>query len=111
MIDSYSVSTDEIQHLDEFAKRLSASSPDSIGYIVSYAGKNACIYEANWRVSRALRYLIEKHKISSKQVVAVDGGFRDKWAVELFVQPNASCGPLPAPTIERVHVHVAGRCS
>ena len=111
MTDQYgAVSNDEIQHLDRFAERLKASPPDSIGYIVSYAGKNACIYEGNWRASRALEYLVERHNIAAKRVVTVDGGFRDQWTVELFIQPNATCGPLPAPTRKRVQIHVSGRC-
>ena len=111
MIDHYGAgSNDEIQHLDRFADRLKASSSNSIGYLVSYAGKSACIYEANWRASRALEYLSERHNIPAKRVILVDGGFRDEWTVELFIQPNANCGPLPAPTRRRVHVHVSGRC-
>ena len=111
MIDQYSApSNNEIQHLDRFAERLKSSSADSIGYMISYAGKNACIYEGNWRASRARDYLIERHSIPAKRVIAVDGGFRDEWTVELFIQTNATCGPLPAPTRKRVDVHVSGRC-
>jgi hypothetical protein len=110
MIDQYGVSNDENQHLDRFAERLKASSPDSIGYMISYAGKNSCIYEASWRVSRALEYLIERHNLPGKRVITVDGGFRDEWTVELFIQTNDTCGPLPTPTRRRVHAHVSGRC-
>jgi hypothetical protein len=111
LIDQYSsVSNDEAQHLDRFAQRLKASPPESIGYIISYAGKSACIYEANWRVSHALEYLVERHNIPAERIVTVDGGYRDEWTVELFIQPNTACGPLAAPTRKRVQVHVSGRC-
>lgn len=101
---------EERQHLNRFAEHLKASPPEAIGYIFSYAGKNACIYEADWRLRRALQYLVEKHDIPAKRLVTVDGGFRDEWAVELFIQPNAACGPLPSPTRKRVQVRVRGRC-
>lgn len=111
MIDEYgAVSDDQVQHLDRFAERLKSRPSDSIGYMVSYAGKNACIYEAAWRLTQALEYLVERHKIPPKRVVTVDGGFRDQWTIELFIQPNGACGPLPTPTRKRVHVHVSGRC-
>ena len=101
---------EERQRLDRFAELLKASPPESIGYIFSYAGKNACIYEADWRLRRVLQYLVEKHNIPAKRLVTVDGGFRDDWTVELFIQPNAGCGPLPEPTRKRVEVRVRGRC-
>ena len=101
---------EENQHLDRFAETLKAGPRESIGYIFSYAGKCACIYEASWRGKRILQYLAEKHNIPMKHLILVDGGFRDTWTVELFIQPNAACGPLPTPTRKRVDVHVSGRC-
>src|ERR1043166_365164 len=89
---------EENQHLDRFAETLKAGPPESIGYIFSYAGKNACIYEAGWRGKRIREYLEEKHNFPTKRLVVVDAGFRYALAVELFIQPNAACGPLPTPT-------------
>lgn len=111
-IDQYGgISIDEEQqHLDRFADTLKASPPDSIGYIFSYAGRSACIYEAGMRGKRSIQYLLEKHDIPTKRLILVDGGFRDAWTVELFIQPNAACGPLASPTRKRVEVHVSGRC-
>ena len=101
---------EENKHLDRFAETLKASPPETIGYIFSYAGKNACIYEADWRGKRSLQYLTEKHNIPSNRLILVNGGFRDAWTVELFIQPNSACGPLPTPTRKRVDVHISGRC-
>lgn len=101
---------EERQHLDRFAEHLKVNPPESIGYIFSYAGKNACIYEASWRGKRAFQYLVERHNIPTNRLVLVDGGFREKWTVELFIQPNSLCGPLPTPTVKRVQAHVSGRC-
>lgn len=101
----------ENRHLDRFAEILKASSPESIGYVFSYAGKSACIYEGSLRGKRILQYLVEKHNIPMKRLISVDAGFRDTWTVELFIQPNAACGPLPTPTRKRVDVHVSGRCA
>lgn len=101
---------EENQHLDRFAETLKAGPPESIGYIFSYAGKNACIYEAGWRAKRIRQYLVEKYNFPTKRLVVVDGGFRDAWTVEIYIQPNSACGPLPTPTRKRVEVHVSGRC-
>jgi hypothetical protein len=101
---------EESQHLDRFANLLKVSAPESIGFVVSYAGKNACLYEAKWRLDRARKYLEEKHYIRANRIVAVEGGYRNRWSIELFIQPNADCGPLPTPTLQRVQAHVQGRC-
>lgn len=111
-IDQYGVVPLDLEqtHLDRFANLLNTTD-ESVGYIISYAGKSACLYEASWRADRAVKYLIEKHHLSASRLVAVDGGYRDQGIVELFVQPNSDCGPLPIPTRRRVEVHVEGRCS
>jgi hypothetical protein len=110
-IDHYSGVPFELEqkHLDSFAQRLLAT-PGSVGYLVSYAGKRACIYEVIWRGERAIKYLTGKYNIPVDRLVAVEGGHRDEWEVELFLQPNADCGPLPTPTRRIVDVHVEGFC-
>src|SRR5689334_24785258 len=63
---------EENQHLDRFAETLKAGPPESIGYIFSYAGKNACIYEAGWRAKRIRQYLVEKYNFPTKRLVVVE---------------------------------------
>lgn len=112
MIDQYSgVSIDEERkHLDRMAQQLKSGSSESIGYIVSYAGRRACINESEWRAKRARQYLIERHSIPASRVVIVEAGFKENWSVELYVQPRLDCGPLPNPTLINTNARVRGYC-
>jgi len=113
LLDEYgSVSSkEELRHLDHFANYLSNAGSESISYLISYAGRSACIYEAQWRVDRAKEYLVEKHKVSKNRIVTVDGGVRENWSVDLFLQRDGGCGPLPSPTLLRDDAQVSGLCS
>ena len=102
---------EERQHLDHLAKYLKDTGPESIAYIISYSGRSACIYEAQWRANRAKRYLVEKHSLPKDRIVEVDGGVRENWNVDLFIQTRSTCGPLPSPTLARDEALVRGQCS
>ncbi|HSE22099.1 MAG TPA: hypothetical protein VLB68_10585 [Pyrinomonadaceae bacterium] len=112
MIDQYSsVSVDEEhKHLDQLAEKLKAGPPESIAYIMVYAGEKACIFESEWRTKRVRAYLTEIHHLSSARVVTVEAGFRKNWTVEIYVQPRPDCGPLPNPTLRAAQAHIQGRC-
>jgi len=112
MIDQYSrVSLEEEhKHLDLLAQRLKAGPPESIAYLMSYAGERACIFESEWRAKRARNYLVENHSISTSRIVTVEAGFRKDWTVEVYVQPRVDCGPLPNPTLRAAEVCIQGRC-
>lgn len=112
MTDQYSsVSVkEEHKHLDRLAQKLKAGPPESIAYIMVYAGEKACIFESEWRAKRVRAYLTEGHDVSSARVVTVEAGFRKNWTVEIYVQPGPGCGPLPNPTLRAAQVHIQGRC-
>lgn len=114
VIDQYSVISldEERKHLDQFAERLKTGPAQSIAYIVSYAGARACINESDWRAKRAQKYLVENYSIPRSRVVTVEGGFKENWTVELFVQDSGDCGPLPKPTLinTQAEVVVQGFC-
>jgi len=63
-----------------------------------------------WQWRKLCAGPIQVEFIPANRVLMVDGGYRDEWTVELFIQSTAACGPLPAPTRKRVQVHVSGRC-
>lgn len=112
MIDHYSLGSldEERRHLDQLAQHLKTGPSESIAYIMSYAGKKACINESEWRAKRARQYLIESHSIPSSRLVIVEAGFRENWTVELYIQPPRTCGPLPNPTLINTDARVRGRC-
>lgn len=113
MIDQYSaVSIDEERkHLDRMAEQMKIRSSEAIGYILSYAGRTACINESEWRAKRARQYLVETHRIPSSSLVMVEAGFRENWTVELYIQPRRACGPLPNPTLINTDARARGHCA
>ena len=102
---------DEELHLDKIAGSLGKKGSDSVLYIVAYAGRSACISEAEWRANRAKKYLVETHGIPDDRIVAVDGGFRENLAIELFVLAKNACGPFPTPTVRASAVQISGLCA
>ena len=99
------------QHLDRFAAYLKDAGPDVTTYIMSYAGRSACHYEAEWRADQVRKYLVERGKVPNDHIITVDGGVRENWNVDLFVQGHGTCGPLPSPTLQRDDARVSGECS
>jgi hypothetical protein len=102
---------EEKQHLDRFATYVKAAGPEAVAYVISYEGRSACYYEAQWRADRVRKYLVEKHGLSLLRVIGVDGGVREHWSVDLFVEPQGKCGPLPRPELPRDEARFRGQCS
>ena len=72
---------------------------DEIGYIISYAGKKAKRNETESNIKKFEEFLIEKKKISPKQLVFIDGGHRERGITELYIVPKDAVKPMPVPTI------------
>jgi hypothetical protein len=108
-VDSYgSISLkEERARLDAFAAELKKE-PHSQGYIMVYAGKRALRGEANARGERARAYLIKKWGMHEKRVVAVDCGYRESRATELFIVPSGGVPPLAEPTFDPNEVQIIG---
>lgn len=101
---------DEKLVLDRLAKYLMNSGAGSIAYLVVYSGQSACMGEAEWRASRAQRYMVHAHSINVNRIITVDGGFRDNLTVEIFTAAVDSCGPFTAPTLLPSSAHIQGFC-
>jgi hypothetical protein len=101
----------EKDYLDRFAARLKFAGPHATGFLLSYAGHLSCRYEAQWRADQMKNYLQAKYGLTDNQVIAVDAGVRNTWNIELYLQPNGTCGPQLRPTRRRDDVHVTGPCS
>jgi hypothetical protein len=99
------------QHLNRLAAYLKNAGPDATAYIISYAGRSACHYEAEWRSDRVRKYLVESGNVPNDHIITVDGGGRENWTVDLFVQTQGTCGPLPSPTLQRNEMQVSGQCA
>jgi hypothetical protein len=103
---------DEKARLDHFANELQ-NNPDAQGYIVFYGGKRH-LYptrpksrpalprrgEAEARASRLKPYMSDGRGIDANRIVVVNGGYRDRWAAELWVVPKGANPPAPTPTVK-----------
>lgn len=108
--DSFSVgsSARTYAHLDEFARHVTTQSAFT-AYVVGYAGKISKRGEAK-RVAKIARdYLVNKRGIRTDKVFALDGGFREKAEVELYLIPNGMAAPSPKPTLTAAEVTLIGK--
>lgn len=97
---------EEKVRLDKVALQFQRFRPDPQGYIIAYSGRLARVGEAQARAERAKNYLVNTHDIEAARIVTVDGGYREKLTVELFVGPRGMAGPSIEPTVHPSEVQV-----
>jgi hypothetical protein len=90
---------DEKARLDNVAIELQ-NWPEGVGYIVAYGGRVSRRGEALRRAERAERYMIGVRNIPPRQVVTIDGGYREQLTVELRVRSKDWPPPAPYPTVD-----------
>lgn len=98
--------SEEMKFLDYFASRLREPETDSIGYIVVYAGQQARFCEADLRATQAKRYLVNQRGVKPENIVVINGGHREKLAVELYVGTENGGQPIVIPTIRPSKVRI-----
>ena len=98
--------SEEMKRLDYFASRLREHETDSVGYIVVYAGQRARFCEADLRATQAKRHLVNQRGVKPKNIVVINGGYREKLTVELYVGTATSSHPIIMPTIRPSKVHI-----
>ena len=100
---------DEKAHLDNFAIALQHD-PDSIGYIIVYAGRRACVGESKDRALRAKKYLVETRGIQASRIKWIDGGYREELTVILQPAPRGAPELTASPTLKRSEVQIIKNC-
>jgi hypothetical protein len=88
----------ERSQLLEFLEEL-AKEPTAKAYIIAYGGRKDKPGKALRYALRAKNYLVESRGVHPAQIVAIDGGRREDFVVELWIVPNGAKPPEPAPTI------------
>ena len=78
--------SDEKARLDNAALQL-RQDRGYIIYLVIYAGKTACVGEAQARGIRAKNHLVRKRHVNPQQVIWIDGGYKDRVTTEVWVWP------------------------
>ena len=85
--------------LENFASALK-NQPGAQGYVLSYGGRRGFAGEAKAIGERLKAYLVNDGDIHADRIVTVEGGFRQKIAVDLWVVPTGAVPPTPAPSVD-----------
>lgn len=97
--------TEEMQILARFAELL-RSRPNAQGYIIVYAGERSLKNEGARRLQCQTDYLTKQQLIDKQRFTTVDGGYRDKGEVELYIVAKDSPTLLPFPTVRPSRVTI-----
>lgn len=93
--------------LDNFF--LTLSNKKAIAYIIAYGGKRAHPDEAKKRAERAKQYLVAVRHFPDKHINVIDGGYREKRDLVLYVVSEGVCPPTPFPTVDPRDVKILKR--
>jgi len=109
--DSYGAISWDLEklRLDNFAIQLQHDS-NSIGYIIVYAGRRACVGEAKDRALRAKKYLVETRRIQANRIKWIDGGYREELTTILQPVPPGAPEFTASPTLKRSEVQIIKNC-
>jgi hypothetical protein len=88
----------EKKRLDAFAQKLFRYDT-ALGYIMVYAGKRAYMNEAQIWGNRSKQYLEKRWGGDPRRIIFIDGGYREKFTVELFLVPYGLTPPASTPTM------------
>lgn len=94
---------EEKARLDNLAFRLN-DVPDEVVYLYVYAGRRACIGEAQAAGIRAKNYLVRRRGIEPARVILRDAGHRNEFTVEVWVQWRGAPEPYASPTVDEDEV-------
>lgn len=100
---------DAAARLDRFVlqlNELNKKQSNYRGFIIVYAGRSAFEKEAQSVAECSKNYLVTVRAAASETIVAVDGGHRDEFVVELYIMPNDAFPPLLMPTVSKRRVEI-----
>jgi hypothetical protein len=86
-------------HLDNFALQMQ-NSPHMIGVLIVYGGQRGRRGESRAWSSCLKSYLVTRRGIERKQIVMIDGGYREDLTVELWVTADRKHMPDPVPLVK-----------
>lgn len=96
---------DELARLDMLANEV-RNNPGSFAYLIAYGGKEGKKDEAKARLARMSYYLSEIRGVPKP--IIVDGGFREKMSVRLWLYYPGEFLPVPSPTVDAKDVKLKG---
>ena|SRR6185503_5272247 len=101
-LDSYNEiqhSEGEMWHIEDFLMPALSGDPESRVYIIAYGGRATEPGKARRYAVRAKNWLVNYRGIDPRRIVALDGGRREDFVVELWLVPKDAKPPEPSPTI------------
>jgi hypothetical protein len=100
---------DAAARLDNFVIQLlnlNHGTPHYRGFIIAYAGPSAHDREAQSVAECSKNYLVKVREAAAATIVAVDGGYRDEFIVELYIMPTDAYPPMLLPTVSPRKVEI-----
>lgn len=85
--------------LDKFAAELQADT-SAQGYIISYETPKGPKMEAFTAANKGMQYLVKQQQIEGSRLLPLDGGYREQFAIELWLIPSGADMPVATPTID-----------
>ncbi len=96
---SYIIPDYEMMRLLNFRDFLN-NNPELFGYIIVYGSQGERRGEAEAHAARLRDVLMNILGIASERFIVIVGGYREKWAVELWGCPHDASKPMPKPSIQ-----------
>ena len=93
---------DATARLDNFVIQLLELNKEKFEYrafIIAYAGRSAHIGEAQSVADCTKNYLVKVREANPDSIIAVDGGYRNEFIIELYIIPKDSYPPVLMPTV------------
>ena len=89
----------EMARMDHLANLL-RENESNLGYIIVYGGRRGTRRDEIRVVgARMRRYLIQDRGVARNRIAVVNGGFRERLTVELFLVPRGENMPAATPTV------------
>jgi hypothetical protein len=97
--------SDERARLDNAAINLQHD-PNVVLYLVAYGAQDGCVGEAVGRNNRAKLYLVRTRGVRSNRLITIDGGYREKSSVQIWLWPWDWTKPDSEPTVRPSDTHL-----
>jgi hypothetical protein len=100
---------DATARLDNFVIQLLELNKEKFEYrafIIVYAGRSAHIGEAQSVADCTKNYLVKVREANPDSIIAVDGGYRDEFIIQLYIMPNDAYPPVLMPTVSPKNVQL-----
>jgi hypothetical protein len=81
----------------------------AMAYIIAYGGMRARPNEAKNRADRVRKYLVAVRRFPADHIKIIDGGYREKRDIVLYVVAEGVCPPTPSPTVDPRDVEIIKR--